>query len=151
MAGERPAPRAAPRGRVLVVEDDPDIRELLRALLAEAGYDVASAADGPEGLRLAHLQPPDVVILDLMLPGATGWEIAARFRGPDGRPAPVIVATAAPLGLFQLPASVACMLPKPFDPDHLIGAVDALVGRARAAEPAQDGSAARNPGDSLAA
>jgi DNA-binding response OmpR family regulator len=77
---------------VLAIEDDADIRQLLRALLGREGYDVSEAATGREGLRVFHQARPDVVILDVGLPDLDGWEVLERIR--DMSDAPVLVLTA---------------------------------------------------------
>lgn len=66
--------------RLLVVEDDPDLRRILVTRFAEAGYDVAAAATGPEALARVAEQTPDLVLLDVMLPGLDGIEVARRLR-----------------------------------------------------------------------
>ena len=65
---------------ILVVEDDPQIADLLRRGLIYEGYSVAVAADGPAGLTAARDRPPDLVLLDLMLPGMDGLTVCARLR-----------------------------------------------------------------------
>ena len=72
--------------RVLVVEDDPTVREITRRYLGDAGYAVDEAADGPAGLRAARTDPPDAVVLDVMLPGLSGLEVCRALR--DLHPAP---------------------------------------------------------------
>src|ERR1035437_8830272 len=66
--------------RILVIEDDSDIRELLRHNLAREGYEVTTTAEGEKGLRQAEEKPCDLVILDLMLPGIQGLEVCRRMR-----------------------------------------------------------------------
>lgn len=78
--------------RVLVIEDDPDIAKLLRLDLAEAGFEVRTAADGVAGMTAIREWKPDLIVLDLGLPGMEGQEIAARVRR-TGR-TPVIILTA---------------------------------------------------------
>jgi CheY-like chemotaxis protein len=74
-----PEPRPA-RRRVLVVEDNEDVRESLRLFLSLSGYEVREAADGAEGLHRALLWRPDAVISDIGLPGLDGRELARRLR-----------------------------------------------------------------------
>jgi len=80
--------------RVLLVEDDRFLRRAAEAMLRRHGYDVLAAADGEEGLRLALAAPPDVVLLDLVMPRLPGLEVLAALRA-DARTAhvPVIVLT----------------------------------------------------------
>ncbi len=77
---------------VLAIEDDADIRQLLRALLGREGYAVSEASSGREGLRAFHQARPDIVILDVGLPDLDGWQVLERIR--DMSDAPVLVLTA---------------------------------------------------------
>jgi DNA-binding response OmpR family regulator len=78
--------------RILVVEDDANLAQGLRYNLERAGYEVVHAAKGPEGLRLAREGSPDLVVLDLMLPGLHGFDLLARLRESGSR-VPVIILT----------------------------------------------------------
>jgi len=78
--------------RLLVIEDDGNLAQGLRYNLERAGYEVEHAADGPEGLRLAREHEPDLVLLDLMLPGLHGFDLLARLREGGSR-VPVIILT----------------------------------------------------------
>src|SRR5262245_10327464 len=79
--------------RIVVIEDDPAILRGLSVNLRSQSYEVSSAADGEEGYRLVRQQQPDLVILDLMLPGLDGYEICRRLRR-DGISTPVLMLTA---------------------------------------------------------
>ncbi len=79
--------------RLLVVDDEPNIRELLSASLRFAGFEVHAAADGPEAIATARAVDPDLVVLDVMLPGMDGFEVLRRMRA-DGRTLPVLFLTA---------------------------------------------------------
>ena len=81
---DQPAEAAAKR-RVLVIEDDEDTREVVRLLLQSDGHDVETAASGAEGTELAIRSSPDVVLVDIGLPGLDGYEVAARVRHRLGR------------------------------------------------------------------
>jgi two-component system, OmpR family, response regulator len=70
-------------GPVLVVEDDPDVRDLLTRRLAFLGHSVLAAASGEEALELASASPPALVVLDIRLPGIDGWEVLRRLRAAD--------------------------------------------------------------------
>jgi CheY-like chemotaxis protein len=104
--------------RVLVVDDDRDIRETLEELLHSAGWEVASAANGREGLEQLQRAAFDLVVLDLMMPVMTGWQFReAQLRDPSVAHVPVIVISAVH------PATAldaAAFLPKPFDIDQLL-------------------------------
>lgn len=83
------------RQRILLVEDDPHLVLTLRDFLAFEGYDVATAADGEQGLAQARTCPPDLIILDISMPGMGGLGFLNQIKGADGRPRyPVLVFTA---------------------------------------------------------
>jgi two-component system OmpR family response regulator len=83
----------APEARLLVVDDEPSIRELLTASLRFAGFEVFSAADGAEALKLAEQHRPDLVVLDIMLPDLDGFTVTRKLR-ERGRDVPVVFLTA---------------------------------------------------------
>jgi DNA-binding response OmpR family regulator len=124
-----------PRGSILVVDDEPTITEVVSRYLERAGYAVRVAGDGPEALRLAAESRPDLVVLDLMLPGMDGLEVMRRIREPangSGRRVSVILLTAKGdpgdriLGL-RLGADD--YVAKPFSPAELVARVDAVLRR----------------------
>ena len=89
------AARLGPRTAVLVVEDDADIRELLRYNLDQEGFAVEQAADGAEALRLIERRVPELLILDLMLPGMPGLELCRKLRSAPATAAlPILILTA---------------------------------------------------------
>jgi DNA-binding response OmpR family regulator len=121
------------QGRVLVVEDDPDIRDLVRYRLERAGFEVTVAADGETGLRLAQEEPPDLAILDIMLPKLDGYEITRRLRSDERtRALPVIMLTARAQD-DDLARGFAVgaddYLRKPFSPQELRSRVAAVLAR----------------------
>jgi two-component system OmpR family response regulator len=79
--------------RLLVVDDEPNIVELLSASLRYAGFDVATARSGTEAVRVANEFQPDLLVLDVMMPGMDGFDVVRRLRG-DGRRVPVLFLTA---------------------------------------------------------
>lgn len=108
---------------VLIVDDEPDIREAVSELLSEEGYEVLGAADGDEALRKARACHPSLVLLDLMMPGMNGWEFRARQKGdPELATIPVVVVSA--LGRAAGVDAVA-YLEKPFELEALLSAVRA--------------------------
>jgi CheY-like chemotaxis protein len=115
--------------RILVVEDDDDIRQLLTELLAAEGYDTRGAADGPEGLDLAESWVPDVVLLDLVLPTMDGRAFLIKLResATTIRPAVVVLSakTLQPEERAELPDTA--VVAKPFDVDTLLAAVNNAV------------------------
>lgn len=119
----------APAGSttVLVVEDDPATRELYRAALVAARYEVVIATDGLSALTLIDRQLPDVIVLDLGLPRVTGWDVYRDLRArPETEALPVIIATGSePRDIRE--EDVAAFLRKPVDPDALASAVDQAV------------------------
>ncbi len=83
----------APEARLLVVDDEPNILELLSVALRYAGFEVTTAADGPTAVTAARSVKPDLVVLDVMLPGLDGFEVLRRIRG-EGTRTPVLFLTA---------------------------------------------------------
>ncbi len=90
------APKAAPpRAKILVVDDDPDMRRLVSAILTENGHRVVEAADGEEGLALADREDPDLMILDILMPGLDGYEVCRRLADqPHTAHIPILMLTA---------------------------------------------------------
>ena len=66
--------------RILVVDDDPEILAMLSLRLAKRGYEMSTASDGVDALALARKAPPDVMLLDVMMPGKSGWEVARELK-----------------------------------------------------------------------
>jgi len=91
--GRMPDSAAPPvTGHALVVEDERDVRDLLGAYLGRLGYRVTGAASGERGLELARADPPDVVLLDMLLPGIDGREVVRRLREePDTRGCSIVL------------------------------------------------------------
>jgi two-component system OmpR family response regulator len=117
--------------RVLVVEDEPDLREGLLKALREDGYAVDSAADGEDGLFKAEGTDYDAIVLDLMLPKLDGWELLRRLRRT--RKTPVLMLTARDAirdRVRGLDAGADDYLVKPFDLDELLARLRALIRRA---------------------
>jgi CheY-like chemotaxis protein len=116
-------PAAVPR--VLVVDDDPDIREAMADMLGTMGYAVATAVNGAAALLLVRAERFDLIVLDLMMPVMTGWEFReAQLRDPAIAGVPVIVVSAA---RAPRPVAAAAFLPKPFDVDELLSVAARLV------------------------
>jgi len=112
--------------RILVIDDDSDIREVVGEALQFAGYEVSTARDGREGLLGARSFRPDLILLDLMMPGMSGWEFrAAQLRDPVLARIPVVVVTA----LGRDPdIQVSAVLSKPFRLDDLLAQVRRYAG-----------------------
>ena len=119
-----------PIGRILVVDDDEDVRNLLTAALTDAGYDVLTAADGEEAIVAAIRRPPDLIVLDLMMPRVSGWTFTERYSREPGPHAPIIVLTAVSSTVLRLPEhGVARILPKPFSVDALLSHIERALSR----------------------
>ena len=118
--------------RVLLIDDDPVVRDSVRALLKYFGYECRIAADGPSGLKRFEGETWDLVITDLMLRGMTGWQVVDAIRGRvPGVPVIVITGVDDPSVRTRARQSQVSLLFKPFDLDVLKAAlVDALYARA---------------------
>ncbi|GII77666.1 DNA-binding response regulator [Sphaerisporangium rufum] len=120
------------RPRILVVDDDPTVAEVVVRYLERDGYAVDSVGDGAEALRRALADPPDLVVLDLMLPGMDGLQVCRRIR--ERRPIPVIMLTA--LGeeidrVMGLETGADDYVTKPFSPRELALRVQSVLRRAK--------------------
>ncbi|MEW6160296.1 MAG: response regulator transcription factor [Verrucomicrobiota bacterium] len=131
-----------PRQKILVVDDEPDVVDLLRVNLEGAGFEVLEAADGSTALRKAQDKLPNLIILDLMLPVRDGFEICKELRAhPDTRSIPVLMLTAKASEIdrvlgFEFGADD--YVTKPFSPRELILRVKALLRRSEGpVEPAE--------------
>ncbi|MEO7327998.1 MAG: hybrid sensor histidine kinase/response regulator [Minicystis sp.] len=122
--------------RILHIEDDPANRLLVRKLLQSAGYEVIDAADGLEGVRLALANPPDLVLVDLNIPGLDGFEVALRLRGePSLAGVPIVAITAE--GDRDTSLAVGCdgFLQKPIDARSFSKVIERYLKGAREVAP----------------
>jgi DNA-binding response OmpR family regulator len=120
----------ASRSTVLVVEDDPEVRRTLELVLTYAGYAVVQAADGRSGLRAVHSERPDVVVLDIGLPGLDGWQVLQRLRDLSDLPVLLLTAHGAEAEKVRgLRAGADDYLTKPFGNAELVARVQALLRR----------------------
>jgi two-component system response regulator MprA len=116
--------------RILIVDDDPSIRTSLRRMLAYEGYQVSEAEDGRAALTAALDQLPDLVILDLMLPGIDGYEVCRRMREVDDVPILMLTARDATRDeVTGLDVGADDYLVKPFVKDQLLARIRALLRR----------------------
>lgn len=125
--------------RILAIDDDPSVTSLLKRGLAYEGYAVDTAASGEAGLALARQHPPDLVILDIMMPGIDGLEVLRRLRAADPQ-MPVILLTAKDAPADQvhgLEAGADDYVVKPFTFEVLLARVRAQLRRRQADRPAQ--------------
>ncbi|MFB4316517.1 response regulator [Actinomadura sp. 21ATH] len=123
---------AVPTGRVLVVDDDPTVAEVVARYLTRDGHDVACVADGLQALRDAHAHPPDLVVLDLMLPGMDGLEVCRRLRETSAVPIVMLTALGAETDrLVGLKTGADDYVTKPFSPRELALRVRSVLRRSR--------------------
>jgi two-component system, OmpR family, response regulator ResD len=131
----------ATRGSILVVDDEPTIAEVVARYLQRAGYEARTAADGPSAVVAAMSRRPDLVVLDIMLPGLDGLEVMRRLREDAGTRVPVILLTAKGeesdrlVGLRQ---GADDYVVKPFSPLELVARVDAVLRRADSVRDAEE-------------
>jgi DNA-binding response OmpR family regulator len=124
--------------KVLVVDDEPDILETLEFSLARRGFDVATAADGLEGLEKAKRVPPDFMILDVMLPGCNGYEVSRMLKewmdnDPQSSVFPIMLLTARKVDTRDREKFIAtwsradaCMY-KPFEMEEIVSTIRQLT------------------------
>jgi DNA-binding response OmpR family regulator len=117
---------------ILCVEDEPEMIDLIRLILGRRGFEVKGAAGGVEGLSMIREDPPDLVLLDLMMPDMDGWEVYQQMKADEKtKHIPVIVVTAKAqsidkvLGLHI--AKVDDYITKPFSPQDLMNSVDKVL------------------------
>ena len=121
--------------RILVIDDEPKIVDFIRRGLAFEGYSVDVAYDGPQGLAQARDNPPDLVILDIMMPDMNGYEVCRRLRaGSDVSILMLTAKDAVPDKVTGLDAGADDYLVKPFAFDELLARIRALLRRHRPAE-----------------
>jgi DNA-binding response OmpR family regulator len=121
------------RARVLVVDDDADIRGLVRELLERAGYEVIESSNGREGLRTLYSTSPDLVLLDVSMPELDGWQTLERIRDVSDVPVVMLTARAAELEKVRgLQAGADDYVTKPFGRQELLARVEAHLRRVRA-------------------
>ena len=119
--------------RVVCIEDEPEMIDLVRLILGNKGFEVIGANGGVEGLETVRREHPDLVLLDLMMPDMDGWEVYQQMKADaDLREIPVIVVTAKAqsidkvLGLHI--AKVDDYITKPFGPQELLESVENIIG-----------------------
>jgi len=121
--------------RVLVVDDDPVILELLRINFEIEGFEVFSASDGQEGLERARADRPDVVLSDIMMPRLDGLQLLARLRDDPATAGVPVVLLSAKAQNAEVQRGLALgaddYVTKPFDPLELIDRVNAVLARSR--------------------
>ena len=120
--------------RILCIEDEPEMIDLIRLILGRRGFEVSGAAGGNAGIKAVREQLPDLVLLDLMMPDMDGWEVYQQMKANEStRNIPVIVVTAKAqnidkvLGLHI--AKVDDYTSKPFSPQELLNSVEKVINQ----------------------
>jgi DNA-binding response OmpR family regulator len=124
---------------ILVVDDTPEILALVETRLRRRGFDVRTAADGDAALEAARARTPDLIVLDIMMPKRSGWEVArALRRDPETKNVKIVVLTAIGHQVNQLTSPIYgadAFLDKPFDFEDLERIIDELLAPPVAAQP----------------
>lgn len=141
---------------VLVVDDEPDIRDVLRINLEAAGHRVVTAGDGEEAIGVAEREDPDVIFLDALMPGVDGWTALERLKARDDALAgtPVIMVTALSQAEERIRGGIegaVRYLTKPVHPLQILGALDDVLGPGARPEGVQRAEARRTAMEMLAA
>lgn len=124
--------------RILCIEDEPEMIDLIRIILSRKGYEVTGAAGGEDGLQKIHELEPDLVLLDLMMPDMDGWEVYQQMKADEKmKEIPVIVVTAKAQAIDKVLglqiARVDDYISKPFSPEDLLSSVERVLKRAKTA------------------
>ncbi len=119
--------------RILCVEDEQEMIDLIRLILARRGFEVRGASGGTEGLKMIREELPDLVLLDLMMPDMDGWEVYQQMKADEKtRSIPVIVVTAKAQNIDRVLgvhiAKVDDYITKPFSPQELLNSVEKVLG-----------------------
>lgn len=136
--------------KILIVDDEPTVRALLRDVLEIEGYEIAEANDGESALTAVAEEVPDLLVLDVMMPGMSGIDVLTELREQHSNSQlPIILLTAASdddTTWRGWSSGASIYLQKPFDPSHLLDWVERLVSRPAAAGPG-GGAAGNGPDD----
>jgi two-component system, OmpR family, response regulator ResD len=133
------------RGRVLVVDDEPVVREVVERYLLRDGFEVATADDGDKALSIAQSWQPDLIVLDLMLPGRDGLEVCRVLRRESEVPIIILTARGEETDrIVGLELGADDYIVKPFSPRELVARIKAVLRRSKSAgEPPSEGSIIR--------
>jgi excisionase family DNA binding protein len=125
------ARRGTGRQLILVVDDDDRLREYLRVNLEMEGYDVREAGSAEDGMAVLDEEPPDLILLDVMMPGVDGWEMLSRVRERHGRESIPVVMFSGKVNREEAAAAEEAgaqgFIGKPFDPQQLIASTKQLL------------------------
>ena len=125
--------------RILCIEDHPEMIELVKLILGRRGFEVEGAVGGKEGIDAMTENPPDLILLDLMMPDVDGWEVYRQIKATVAlKDCPVVVITAKAQGIDRVLglhiAGVDDYITKPFGPQELIESVERFLGPANGGE-----------------
>ena len=124
--------------RVLVVDDEDKIRDIVRRYLERDGYEVADTNDGESALRLARELQPDIIVLDVMMPGTDGIEVLRKLRGESDVPVILLTARSEEVDkLIGLAVGADDYVTKPFSPRELTARITTVLRRARIGQPGE--------------
>lgn len=120
--------------RILCIEDEPEMIELFGLILSRKGYTIEGASGGEQGLQKAKMSPPNLILLDLMMPGKDGWEVFQELKAdPATHDIPVIIVTAKATNIDKVLglhiAKVDDYIAKPFSPQELIKSVEKVLNK----------------------
>ena len=119
--------------KILIIEDEPDTVKVVAKRLTQSGFEVVVAVDAYEGVKFAHKEKPDLIILDLMLPAGGGLSVLKNIRMTTGiRSTPVVVLTGIKNEGYKqqiLDKGVEAYLEKPYDPDVLISTIRNILNK----------------------
>lgn len=120
--------------RIVYIEDEYDMIDLVRLILGQKGYEVVGAIGGREGLTMVQQELPDLVLLDLMMPDIGGWEVYQQMKADEStREIPVIIITAKAQSIDKVLglniAKVDDYISKPFSPQELIDCVGSVIAK----------------------
>lgn len=122
---------------ILCIEDEPEMIELMRLVLEREGFDVTGAVGGEQGLKAMRQTKPDLILLDLMMPGIDGWEVYRQMRADkELMDIPVVIVTAKAQSIDKVlglqVAKVADYITKPFGPKDLINSIAKVFAKQKA-------------------
>jgi len=137
--------------RILCIEDHPEMIELVKLILERRGFEVHGAVGGKKGIEVATQDPPDLILLDLMMPDVDGWDVFRQIKANDDlKDRPVIIITAKAQGIDRVLglhiAGVDDYITKPFGPKELVSSVERFLGSSVAESAADEGAGDRDQG-----